>query len=132
MDESMKKTRERLMDEFRQASSAEKWSKECIELMKNILKSIYYIDVVSAMSNGNEYPGSDYMPSSSYANDISRRNGMSRYGKTNSYRNTMSSRMYYDDELAGISTRLERMMDTEMNPDRRAAIQDVLYKLQSM
>lgn len=144
MDESMKKTRERLMDEFRQASSAEKWTKDCVEMMKNLLKAIYYIDVISAMDEGNEYPGSEYMPGSgnSYARGRQNRNSMGQYTRSgtypmnymnsynNGYRNNMSGRRYYDDEMGNIVHKLEHMMDNEMNPEKRMALQDIIGELQ--
>lgn len=145
MDESMKKARERLMDEFRQASSAEKWSKECIELMKNLLKSVYYIDVICAMEDGEDYPGSDYMPDRSYARSAQRRNAMGQYSRNGSYgaypsnsyngsyrRDGMSSRKYYDNEMGNAIHKLEHMMETEMNPEKRMAIQEILNDIQMM
>ena len=150
MDESMKKTRERLMDEFRQASSAEKWTKDCVEMMKNLLKAIYYIDVISAMDEGNEYPGSEYMPGpgNSYTRGRQNRNAMGQFSRTgmnngsghypmyymnsynNGYRNGMSGRRYYDDEMGNIVHKLEHMMDNEMNPEKRMALQEILGELQ--
>lgn len=154
MDESMKKTRERLMDEFRQASSAEKWSKECIELMKNLIKTVYYIDVDSAMENGGEYPGSEYMPDASFARG-QRRNAMGQYSRNGSYDGRMnnggsygmypmnyyddsyrmggmSGRRYYDNEMGNIVHDLKHMLETEMNPEKRMAIQEFLGKVQMM
>lgn len=152
MEESMKKTRERLMDEFRQASSADKWTKECVEMMKNLLKSVYYIDVICAMEDGGEYPGEEYIGSgNSYARGGQPRNHMGRfisgtgydnrgydnrgsgmypmYPYTN-YRNGMSGTRYYDDEMGNIVHKLEHMMDTEINPEKRMAYQEVLNSIQ--
>jgi len=145
MEDSMKKARERFMDEFRQASSAEKWSKECVELMKNLLKSVYYIDVIDAMENGGQYPGSEYMDGSgaSYARGGQRRNAMGQYSRTGSYDQydnrmnngsgtypyTMSGRYYRDDEMGNVVHMLERMKNSEMNPEKRMAIQEVLEDL---
>lgn len=147
MEESMKKTRERLMSEFHQASSNDTWTKECIELMKNLLKSIYYIDVINAMEEGNEYPGSEYMPSNSFARGGNRnRNAMGQYTSgdymdrgsgtypmyprmsmgTGYMGNIGSGRMYYSDEMGNVVHKLEHMMNTEMNPEKRMAIQEVL------
>lgn len=153
MEDSMKKARERFMDEFRQASSAEKWSKECVELMKNLLKCVYYIDVTDAMENGGEYPGSEYMDGSgaSYARGGQRRNAMGQYSRTGSYDrydnrmnngsgmypmsgryyrdDGMSGRRYYDDEMGNAIHMLERMKNTETNPDKRMAIQEIMDEL---
>lgn len=139
MDESMKKTRERLMDEFRQASSAQTWTKECIEMMKNLLKSVYYIDVICAMEDGNDYPGSDYMPETgaSFARGGQHRNTMGQYSRNGSYDNRsyypmsygMSGRRYYDDEMGSAVHELERMMNSEGNPEKRMALQRILDDL---
>ena len=149
MEEFMKKARERLMDEFRQASSADKWTKECVEMMKNLLKSVYYIDVICAMENGNEYPGSEYMPTNSFANR--NRNSMGQFtsggydnrgsgtypmypnmNAYNSYRDgNMSGRRYYASEDMGDAVhKLEHMMNNEMNPEKRMAMQEVLNSIQ--
>ena len=160
MDESMKKARERLMDEFRQASSAEKWTPECITLMKNLLKNVYYIDVICAKEDGEEYPGSEYMPEASYARG-QRRNAMGQYSRNGSYdgrpisgnypslgmypmnsynnsyndsyrRGGMSGRRYYDNEMGNIVHKMEHMMETETNPEKRMAIQEILGDIQMM
>lgn len=149
MDDSMKKTRERLMDEFRQASSAQTWTKECIEMMKNLLKNVYYIDVICAMEDGNEYPGSEYMPETgaSFARGGQRRNSMGQYSRNGSYDNRgysyghypmnygmyrdggMSGRRYYDDEMGSAVHELEQMMNNEANPEKRMALQKILDDL---
>lgn len=146
MDESMKKTRERLMDEFRQASSAQTWTKECVEMMKNLLKSVYYIDVITAMEDGGDYPGSDYMPDAvSYARGGQHRNAMGQYSRNGydnrgsgtypmmypyTYRGGMSGRRYYDDEMGNAVHKLQHMMDNEMNPDKRMMMQEILDMIQ--
>lgn len=158
MDESMKKTRERLEDEFRQASSSEKWDVDNVDLMKNLLKSMYYIDVICAMKDGNDYPGSEYMPAMSYARGGQRRNAMGQYSRNGSYdgrsydmgydnrgsgyypmypmnsydnyRGEMSGRRYYDDEMGSAVHKIEHMMETEMNPEKRKAMQDILGMIQ--
>lgn len=145
MDESMKKARERLMDEFRQASSAKDWTKECVELMKNLLKSVYYIDVICAMDEGSGYPGEEYIGSgTSYARGGQRRNAMGQYTSGRRYYDDMnrgsgtyptmypymSGRRYYDDDMGNVVHKLEHMMETEMNPEKRMAIQEVLSSIQ--
>ena len=164
MDESMKKARERFEDEFKQASSSEKWDVDNVDLMKNLLKSMYYIDVICAMKDGNDYPGSEYMPAMSYARGGQRRNAMGQYSRNGSYdgrgygdgysydmgndgrgsgyypmypmnsydnyRGGMSGRRYYDDERGNAVHKIEHMMETEMNPEKRKAMQDILGVIQ--
>ena len=59
MEEFMMKARERYLDEFNRVSSQDKWDVSCVELMKNLLKCVYYVDVICAMDEGNDYPASD-------------------------------------------------------------------------
>jgi len=42
----------------------------------------------------------------------------------------MSGRRYYDDEMGNIVHKLEHMMDNEMNPEKRMALQDIIGELQ--
>lgn len=113
MGEQMRKTRERLEEEFKHISSNEVWTDKSIETMKNVLKSMYYIDVICAMKDGDEYPGSDYMRKS-YAPH--------HYG--------MSGRRYYDDEKHNATQKLYRMMESEENGEVRAAIQSAIRELE--
>lgn len=128
MEECMRKTRNRLEDEFNHLSSEDKWTFELIENMKNVLKSIYYIDVICAMKDGEDYPGSDYM-NRSYA-----RGGMSRRSYDN-YRDyddmRGSGRRYYDGEKENAINKMRMMMDSEQNPEVRMAIQNAIRELES-
>ena len=128
MGEHMKKTRERLEEEFKHISSNETWTKDSLETMKNILKSMYYIDVICAMKDGEEYPGSEYM-GKSYS--------MSRRGRDNYYdgwsydnRGGMSGRRYYDDERQNATQKLYQMMNNEQNNEVRMAIQKAIHELE--
>lgn len=124
MGEHMKRTRDRLEEEFKHISSNETWTKDSLETMKNILKSMYYIDVICAMKDGESYPGSEYM-GMSYAT----RHGGNGY----SYRpnmNGMSGRRYYDDERENAKQRLYAMMENEPNNDVRMAIQNAIRELE--
>lgn len=138
-DHEMKKTRERLEDEFKQVSSVEKWTKDSLENMKNILKAMYYIDVICAMKEGEEYPGSEYM-GSSYARGGNRMNGGYRRGGSGTYPMNdgygyriggygMSGRPYYDDEKDHAVHKLRGIMDTTNNDEVRMAVQSVLNEL---
>lgn len=59
MDEMLNKACERFYSEFTQmyseAAPKDKWPKECVETMKDLLKCIYYCKVINAMEGG-EYP----------------------------------------------------------------------------
>ena len=150
MGEDMKKTRERLENEFCQISSNEKWTKESLEMMKDVLKSMYYIDVICAMKDGEEYPGSSYMPpANSYAMSSQRRTSMGQYSRNGSYdnggrmsgnypmyggysygyRNGMSGRRSYDDERDHAVHQLHQMMENEQNDEVRMAIQAAINEL---
>jgi hypothetical protein len=128
MEVQMKKTRERLEEEFNQISSMEKWTKESLETMKNILKSIYYIDVICAMQDGNgeEYSGM------SYARGGRRGNSAGSYSYNGPYysRPSMSGKRYYDDERNHAIDKLHRMMESAGNEEVRMAIQNALGELE--
>ena len=133
MGEHMKRTRERLEEEFNRISSNETWTKDSIELMKNTLKSMYYIDVICAMKRGEDYPGSEYM-GQSYAMSRPIHGGYSGNGYGNSYNNSyrhgMSGRRYYDDEKENAMRRLRQMLDNENNEEVRGAIMSAINELE--
>lgn len=121
MGEHMRKTRERLEEEFKHISSNETWTKDSLETMKNILKSMYYIDVICAMKDGDEYPGSEYM-GKSYASRRGRSYDMP-YDR-------MSGRRYYDSEKENATQKLYHMMENEENGEVRMAIQNAIRELE--
>lgn len=152
MGDYMMKTRDRLEEEFNQISSSDTWSRDTVEDMKNILKSIYYIDVICAMNSGDEYVP-EYRNSYSQNNRGSGRsynmwngggyspinmNQRRSYRGGNSYgngygngggNNGMSGRRYYDQEKDNAVQKLQQMMETENNEELRNAIQHVIEEL---
>ena len=131
MDDIMKKARERFYSEFTQmyskSASEEKWSKDCVEIMKNLLKCVYYIDVLDAMHNPDEYD-SGYS-NNSYARG---RNSMGRYTSHDWGTGGMSGRRYYnsynDDRMATME-RLQNLMNNESNGEVRMALQNAMNEL---
>lgn len=122
MEEHMHKTRERLEKEFKEISSCDKWNTDMLTKMKDILKSIYYIDVIDAMNNGGDYPGSEeLMNYRSYDNGMSgqRRNAMGQFSRNgmsgtypmNSYPMNTYGRRYYDSEKDHAIQELRRKID---------------------
>lgn len=141
----MMKARERFVSEFEQmyskVSSEEKIAKECIEIMKDLLKCVYYIDAIEGMASG--FEGED----EGYSRGYSNRNYMSR-----GYDGGYSSRSYdggysgrrrdsmgrfsrtggraYDDPKRNAMNRLHEMMNSEPNEEVRMAIQSVMRELE--
>lgn len=122
MEEQMYKTRERLEKEFKEISSCDKWTRDDLTKMKDILKSMYYIDVINAMNDTGEFPGSEeLMRNRSYDNGMSgqrrnamgqfSRNGMSGIYPMNSYPVNTYGRRYYDSEKDHAIQELRRKID---------------------
>lgn len=125
MEEQMHKTRERLEKEFKEISSCDKWTTDVLTKMKDILKSIYYIDVIEAMGNSGEFPGSEeLMNYRSYDNGMNgtsgqRRNAMGQFSRNgmsgtypmNSYPMNTYGRRYYDSEKDHAIQELRRKID---------------------
>lgn len=147
MGDHMKKTRERLEEEFKRISSNETWTKDSLETMKNILKSMYYIDVICAMKEGEAYPGSENMSRMSgnsyggrgsydrgydrgYAYDRRSYDGGSYDGGSYGRGGRSSGRRYYDDEKQNATQKLYQMMNNEQNGEVRMAIQNAIHELE--
>lgn len=125
MEEQMHKTRERLEKEFKEISSCDKWTTDILTKMKDILKSIYYIDVIEKMGNSGEFPGSEeLMNYRSYDNGMNgmsgqRRNAMGQFSRNgmsgtypmNSYPMNTYGRRYYDSEKDHAIQELRRKID---------------------
>ncbi len=143
MDETMKKARERFYSEFTQmfskAASKEDWSKDCVEIMKDLLKSIYYIDVLDAMHNPEEYD-ENYSRNgydrgyNSYDQGRSNARGRDSMGRFTSRDGGygMSGRHFYgsynDDRMATME-RLQGLMNNEPNNEVRMALQNAMNEL---
>lgn len=137
MDDIMKKARERFYSEFTQiyskSASEEKWSKECVEIMKNLLKSIYYIDVIDAMQNPEEYDNGYSRNSYEQGRSNARgRNAMGQYTSRDWGNGGMSGRRYYgsyNDERVAAMDRLQGLMNTESNSEVIMALQNAMNEL---
>lgn len=141
MGENWKKTRERLENEFAQVSSTEKWDTALLEKMKNILKSMYYIDVICAMKEGEEFSGGEQLMNMgmSYARgnqggrmgrgSMGGRGGYGYYPMDGGY--GYGNRRYYDDDKKHALRRFETMMNSEDDPEMRNIMQEVLQRYES-
>lgn len=133
MDEKMlSKACERFSSEFEQtfnkASAKQDWPKECVETMKDLLKCVYYCEVLEAMHNPEEYSGNSY----GYDGGMSsaqRRNSMGQFSRNSGY--PMSGRRYYsyDDEKHRAMDRLRNMVNNESNEEVRMALQNAMNEL---
>ena len=136
MVDLMMKARDKFESEFEQMytkiASEDKISKDCVEVMKDLLKCIYYIDAIEGMASGFEdaddgYSRSympyrrsyDMMPSNAgYSNR--RRDSMGRFSRMS---------RSYDGGKRDAMNRLHEMMNNEPNEDVRMAIQSVIREL---
>lgn len=156
MESKNKRLLEKLEADFDQLSSCEKWDKNQIELMKDLQKLMYYIEVRDAMKTGGEYPGSEYMEDDgesrrSYTNipnlpnmnsytrsmPARRANGqfMSGHYPMNGngnwyYDGGMSGRRYLDSEKENAVHYLHRILDSETRPEMVTAMQNVIRELE--
>ena len=144
MGDMMKKQVEKFESDYDQIFAKGTWNKEEIEMMKDLQKLMYYLEVRCAMKEGGEYPGSEYMDKQSYdmAHSYARgqmRNPMNgRYmsdGRSGIYpmhynMNGMSGRRYYDDEKDTVIHELHRMMESKTDPEVKMAIQDTIRNLE--
>lgn len=142
--------------DYNKIYSQDGWTKEDIEMMKDLQKLMYYIEVRCAMKDGGEYPGEQYMDETSYNSYDSRyydgydnnsytrggygRGNMGRsmtmqYGRPmsygrNGYGNGMSGRRYYDGEKEKAMSDLRRMMSMEQDPEKQAMIESAIHALE--
>lgn len=143
MDEKMlSKACERFSSEFEQmfnkASAKQDWPKECVETMKDLLKCIYYCEVLEAMHNPEEYSGNSYGYDGG-TSSAQRRNSMGQFSRNGSYAMgrggnsgyPMSGRRYYsyDDERHSAMDRLRNMVNNESNEEVRMALQNAMNEL---
>lgn len=139
--DNMMKARERFVSEFEQLYSKvapeDKIQKDCIEIMKDLLKCIYYIDAIEGMASGfddeddgysRNYPASrGYSNGGYYGRSYDggysgrRRNSMGRFSR--------NSARSYEDEKRNAMNRLHEMMNNEPNEEVRMAIQSVMREL---
>lgn len=140
MGENKKKDLERFWSEYDQVSSKDKWTKDDIELMKNLLKCLYYKKVVCAMDEAEEYDEGDYASGMSYASRGPRRNmntgrympsGSGAYPMNGPYYDNRPDRRYYDDQKQMAIHRFESMAEAERDPEMRAAMQELVRMVQN-
>jgi len=134
MDDLMKKASERFYSEFTQmyseAASKDKWTKDCVETMKDLLKCIYYCEVIEAMQNPEEYTNER----GGYSTQ--KRNSMGQFSRTGGYSNgnmyPMSTRRYYSYDDGGHQSamnRLQTIMNNEPNEEVRMLLQDAMNEI---
>lgn len=142
MDNMMMKARERFVSEFNQmyskAAPEDKITKECVEVLKDLLKCIYYIDAIEGMASGLD--GEDEGYSRGYSNNrgYSNRGYSNRYydgGYSGRRRDSMgrfsrTGSRSFDDERRNSMSRLHEMMNNEPNEEVRMAIQSVIRELE--
>ena len=148
---------EKVDADYNKIYSQDGWTKEDIEMMKDLQKLMYYIEVRCAMKDGAEYPGEQYMDEMSYNGYDSRsydgydnsyaRGGYGRgnmggrsmtmqygrpvsYGRGSMYSNGMSGRRYYDGEKEKAMNDLRRMMSMEQDPEKQAMIESAIHALE--
>ena len=124
MDVSTHKVLERLENEYQQYASSEKWTKDCVEMMKDLQKLMYYIEVRDAMKYGsNDYD--DNERSYRRGPNMHSYNSYGNYG----YHGSTSGRRYYDSDAEQTKRRLQSIYDSESNPEVRDALMRVMHEL---
>lgn len=153
-----KKQVEKFDADYNKIYSQDGWTKEDIEMMKDLQKLMYYIEVRCAMKEGGEYPGERYMDDMSYDDRsydsrsydnydrgsgyyggynrgsghmyMDRSGRMMPYGRNISVGRT-SGRRYYDGEKENSVNELRQMMNMEQDPDKRAMLDNAIRMLES-
>lgn len=125
--------------DFEKIASKGVWDDKDLCKMKDLQKIMYYMEVRDAMKNGQDYPGSEYMPDEgrSYARG---RDSMGRFTSGNRYMGRSydmyyddmgsSGRRYYDDEKKNALHKLHHMMDMEENPEKKNALKIAINELE--
>lgn len=108
MDAKTHKLIEKYEQDFEKISSKEGWEPKDVEMMKDLQKLMYYLEVRCAMKEAD-----DDWPRS-------RSRGSGYYGHMG------SGRRYYDDGKMHVARRLRTMMENEDDPEMRMAMQEVL------
>lgn len=131
MGDMMKKQIERFDSEYNEIFSKSSWTKENIEMMKDLQKLMYYLEVRCAVKEDGDYPGSEYMDRRSYdrAPMHNSMNGHYTYDKYYDH-GTMYGRRYYDSEKENAVHELHRLMDSKNDPEIKMAIQEVIHRLE--
>lgn len=125
MDAKTHKLIEKYEQDFEKISSKEGWEPKDIEMMKDLQKLMYYLEVRCAMKEGDDWDPSE----SSYMSRgrMGRGSGTYPVNMDRRYYNGMGSgRRYYDDGKMHVTRRLKAMMEAEDDPEMRMAMQEVL------
>lgn len=134
MGAQMKQQNEAFEKDFKTIYDKGTWSPQDIAQMKDLKKLIYYNKVICAMDEGDEYPGSDYMPDMrSYARGRDAMTGRyvsrdMRYPDDHMWE--MSGRKYYDSEKEKAIHKLHQMMENTDDPERKSALKIALNELE--
>lgn len=130
MGDMMKRQIEKFEADYDQIAAKGSWSKDEIEMMKDLQKLMYYLEVRCAMKEGGEYPGSEYMDKRSY--DMAHSYARGHNGTYPMYYDNMgmSGRRYYDSEKENAVHELHRMMDSKTDPEVKMAIQSAIRNLE--
>lgn len=138
MGDMMKRQIEKFEADYDQIAAKGSWNKDEIEMMKDLQKLMYYLEVRCAMKEGGEYPGSEYMDKQSYDMAHSYARGQMRnpmngrymsYGRSGSYP-MYYDRRYYDSEKENAVHELHHMMDSKTDPEIKMAIQSAIHDLE--
>jgi len=158
MGDTMKKENECFQKDYDKLYAKGSWNKDEVSMMKDLKKLIYYNLVIDAMQNGDEYPGSEYMPDmrNSFASRGRMRNSMGQFtsGGMRGYTNGnmsgtyyddwinnsnpyydgmgMSGRRYYDSEKEKALHQFHKMMENTDDPERKSALNFAISHLESM
>ena len=144
MGADMKRQNEAFEADYEKIYAKGTWTKDDIEMMKDLKKLIYYNKVICAMDEGGSYPGSEHMPE---GNGYGRgRDSMGRYtsgdmgmnhGGSGMYSYPMydngyeaSGRRYYDSEKKNAIHKLHQMMENTDDPERKNALKIAINELE--
>lgn len=153
MDSKTKKLIERYENDFDKLSANENYTPEQLTRMKDLQKLMYYMEVRCAMKEGQDYPGSNFMPNGEERNYARHHDSMGRfasghypssdngnwyYDNMGSGRNyydgydggNTSGRRYYDSEKEKAIHYLHKRLDSESRPDVISDIQTVIRELE--
>ena len=153
MDSKTKKLIERYENDFDKLSANENYTPEQLTRMKDLQKLMYYMEIRCAMKEGQDYPGSNFMPNSEERSYARHRDSMGRfasghypmmdngnwyYDNMGSGRNyydgydggNTSGRRYYDSEKEKAIHYLHKRIDSESRPDVISDIQTVIRELE--
>lgn len=148
MGDNMNKQIEKFESDYDKIFAKGAWTKEDLEMMKDLQKLMYYLEVRCAMKkaeegeyqggemsydsrsyNGRSYDGRSYarsMPNRSPSTGRFVSSG--HYPMDYSY--DMSGRRYYDGEKENAVNELHRMMSNMTDPESKMALQDAIRNLE--